>query len=57
MVEQANPICKRRFEAKGKRDYEAGKSSGYLQRRTTALFESHGFRLLTDPTFDPPGGK
>ena len=23
----------------------------------TALFESHGFRLLTDPTFDPPGGK
>ena len=23
----------------------------------TALFEWHGFRLLTDPTFDPPGGK
>jgi L-ascorbate metabolism protein UlaG (beta-lactamase superfamily) len=22
----------------------------------TALFEWHGFRLLTDPTFDPPGG-
>ena len=23
----------------------------------TALFEWCGFRLLTDPTFDPPGGK
>jgi L-ascorbate metabolism protein UlaG (beta-lactamase superfamily) len=23
----------------------------------TALFEWHGFRLLTDPTFDPPGGQ
>jgi L-ascorbate metabolism protein UlaG (beta-lactamase superfamily) len=23
----------------------------------TALFEWRGFRLLTDPTFDPPGGK
>jgi L-ascorbate metabolism protein UlaG (beta-lactamase superfamily) len=23
----------------------------------TALFEWYGFRMLTDPTFDPPGGK
>src|ERR1700675_3007311 len=23
----------------------------------TALFEWHGFRLLTGPTFDPPGGQ
>ena len=23
----------------------------------TALFEWHGFRMLTDPTFDPPGGE
>ena len=23
----------------------------------TALFEWHGFRMLTDPTFDPPGGQ
>ena len=22
----------------------------------TGLFEWHGYRLLTDPTFDPPGG-
>jgi L-ascorbate metabolism protein UlaG (beta-lactamase superfamily) len=30
MAEQANPICKRRFEAKGRRDHEAGRGSGYL---------------------------
>jgi L-ascorbate metabolism protein UlaG (beta-lactamase superfamily) len=34
-----------------------GGDSTYARRRPTVLIEVDGWRLLTDPTFDPPGRK